>query len=295
MSTSSLAARHQTAERQGDAQQVRKSKVAEEAVLCSSPCEDERCVRELLEQRQELLRRTQQQNAVLARLEGSILEYYQTHSIMFEAQNGQTEMAVISPAVESLFSSMGEGEESAESSPPAPLSFATPQTGYILHSEIMQLYRHVVMQERKLSELEAAEERRVIAVEEDIQRDVIDGALATQLKCYESESKVLQGLQHSFDDVEKQCDATAAAIRNAAARLEVVNTAVQACEKRKEGLREQKRQQMLNAENIRGDLAVCRQAVEGAEQNLAQRDKLIDAMQREIERSKSITKRKRRN
>jgi hypothetical protein len=277
------------------------------AKRCRSPCEDELRFKELQRRKQELQQRVQQQLAVLSRLEDNILDFYYTHTICYEPILQLHESSAVAPETTSftdnlvsLFPELGSvatsrtvGDDSAAAGPTPP---AVPSmTRYYYDSILMRLFREAAIQERDLAQQYTAEKAKVAGTEQQIQKEVIDGALAAQLSTERESRAALSKLEATLEKLQLQCGEHEARVRDVAARIDATDKATEACHKRKAVLEAKKQEQMDNVEKIKDEVAVFRRSVEAAARDLEKRLLFNKSLEDDIARRKALLRRKRKD
>ncbi|KPA82207.1 hypothetical protein ABB37_03327 [Leptomonas pyrrhocoris] len=265
---------------------------------CRSPCNDELRYKELQRHKQNLQQRVRQQVEVLAGLEESILDFYYTHTIRYEPLLQQhassPSTSALSDDVIKLFPELSGplvgGDDSAAGRAP---SAVPSKTRYYYDSALMRLYREAAIQERDLAQLYAGEEAKVTATERQIQNDIIDGALASQLSTERDAREALSKLQAALATLQSKCSEREASIGDVEATIEATEKAVEACTKRKALLEAKKQEQMDNAEKIKEEVAVFRRSVEAAARELEKRTRNNQSLEEEIARRKALLRRRR--
>lgn len=273
---------------------------------CRSPCEDERRYQELQRQKQEVQHRVRQQQEVLASLEENILDFYYTHTIRYEPlllqlHNNNAARASGAPAVSgnllSIFPELKEKGAAmaniADGTTASTPSAIPTKTRYYYDSALMRLFREVAIQERDLAQQYAVEEANVSATEQQIQVDIVDGTLASQLRTEQSTRAVLDKLNTTLTVLRSECDEIASGIQLAESHIEATEKAVEACHRRKALLEAKKQEQMDNAEKIKDEVAAFRGSVEAAARDLEKRLLINKSLEDEIARRRNLLRRRR--
>ncbi|KPI87477.1 hypothetical protein ABL78_3426 [Leptomonas seymouri] len=268
---------------------------------CRSPCEDELRYKELQRRKQDMQQRMRHQLEVLLGLEENILDFYYTHTICYEPfflpRASSVETSDLSSHLLSLFPELKDTSENGASGADANASLAPPvvpsKTRYYYDSALMRLYREAAVQERDLAHQYAAEEAKVTETEQQVQKDVIDGALAAQLTTERDAREAFDKLKVKLAELQAQRSERESAIRNVEARIVATEKAVEACGKRKAQLEARKQEQMDNAEKIKEEVAMFHRSVEAAESHLEKRIQINKSLEEEVARRKALMRRRR--
>lgn len=276
--------------------------------------------KELQARKLDVQSRLRQQIEVLSGLESNVLDFYYTHMVRFEPLVEPTsqispsaatapasardavlggEFAELFPELKSTTTLADTCDESATVSThePAPSqSTGVPaKTRYYYDSALMRLYREAAFQDKNLAHRYAREKARVAATELSVQRDIIDGSLAEQLRTEHEEQEALNKLSGSLAEVTAQSAAHQQSLQAAEERIKGIEKAKEACLARKTVLEAKKQEQMDNAEHIKEEVAAFRRCVEAAARDLERRRLINCSLEDEIGRRRAALKRRKKD
>ncbi|XQJ30480.1 hypothetical protein NXY56_006575 [Leishmania guyanensis] len=285
---------------------------------CRTPCQDEVAFKELQARKLDVQTRVRQQIEVLSGLESNVLDFYYTHMLRFEPLlefvfhtplSAATAPASVSngvlgegltevfPELKSTTALAGicDGCPPSLTREPVPIQPAAvpAKTRYYYNSALMRLYREVALQEKDLAQKYASETTRLAAAELSVQRDIIDGSLAGQLRIEQEEQEALNKLLEFLAGVTAQCAAYRQLVQAAGERIKGIEKAREACLARKTNLEAKKLEQMGNAERIKEEVAAYRRCVEVAATELEKRKLINRSLEDEIEKRRASMKRRR--
>ncbi|CAG9581996.1 conserved hypothetical protein [Leishmania major strain Friedlin] len=282
-----------------------------------TPCEDEVDFKKLQARKLDAQSRLRQQIEVLSGLESNVLDFYYTHMVRFEpllelaSQTSPSEamesvsardavlggnFAELFPELKSTTTLTDTCDESATLSThepaPSPSAAVPAKTRYYYDSALMRLYREAAFHEKNLAHRYACEKARVAATELSVQRDIVDGSLAEQLRTEHEEQEALNKLIGSLAEVTAQCAAHQQSLQVTDERIREIGKAREACLARKTVLEAKKQEQMDNAEHIKEEVAAFRRCVEGAAHELERRRRINRSLEDEIGRRRAALKRR---
>lgn len=248
------------------------------------PCPDEAAYTLLLSQRQALEAQVELEKQKLMNMQRNLLEFYYANDICLEAilyssssQSQQLQQRLSMDSIEKCVAGSGTTAKAPE---------------YYVSSEVSRALVRCAQDHKEMKRKWADKQQKVAAMEEEVERSVINGVLAEQQSTVAREEDVLSQLQSSLN-ASLECiaglEAEIAAVDAVRVRVEEENH--QSLQRQQE-LEMKKKMQMDNVENTREQLRLARQATLEAQKELKRRNWVVSDLERQIEwRSKRLRKR----
>jgi len=237
-----------------------------------SPCSDELLHRKLETQCTELRRLVVAQRNEMAKLENSILSFYYTYSIRYQAVP---------------LGGRGDGAEVTETAPGSPTAS---RTGYYLLSEISKLRQEQEVlgaaQAQELHELECS----IAMKEKDM--NLVKENLAAQQTLTQTTEEINGQLQAELRKQQDLAEELRAAIALEKQTIMGIENDKVACVVRKRALEEKKQRQMASVESTRQELVAARAETQVAMKQVRRREAIVKELQRQIEQRRNRLKRR---